>query len=58
MLDLQMSGHVSRRCDGATRRDFLRVGGLGLMSLSLPAVLRSEAHAYCRQQAWRTAPNR
>ncbi len=29
------------RCDGVSRRDFLRVGGLG--ALSLPALLRSEA---------------
>ena len=34
-------GPSHRRCDGATRRDFLRVGGL--TALSLPALLRAEA---------------
>ena len=43
MLDLYLSRSASRRCDGATRRDFLRVGGLGAVGLSLPAVLQMEA---------------
>jgi hypothetical protein len=30
-----------RLCDGLTRRDWLRVGGLGLFGLSLPALLQS-----------------
>jgi hypothetical protein len=30
-------------CDGTTRRDFLRVGSLGLAGLSLPALLQAEA---------------
>ena len=34
-------GPLRRRCDGVTRRDFLRVGGLG--TLGLPALLRAEA---------------
>ena len=34
-------GPITRRCDGATRRDFLRVGGLS--ALGLPALLRAEA---------------
>ena len=34
---------VSRFCDGVTRRDFLRIGGLGLGALSLPQLLRAEA---------------
>ncbi len=41
-------GPKNRRCDGATRRDFLRVGGLA--GLGLPALLRSRA------QAGETAP--
>jgi hypothetical protein len=43
MLDVSLGRSTSRRCDGATRRDFLRVGGLG--ALSLPALLRMEAVA-------------
>ena len=30
-------------CDGSTRRDFLRIGGLG--TLGLPGLLASRAHA-------------
>ena len=44
MLDI----HLSRRsttCNGLTRRDFLRVGGLGLVGLSLADALRLEAHS-------------
>src|SRR5947208_1401196 len=33
-------GPSRRRCDGVSRRDFLRVGGLG--ALALPALLRAE----------------
>jgi hypothetical protein len=32
-------------CDGLSRRDFLRIGGLGVGSLSLPWLLRQEAAA-------------
>jgi Protein of unknown function (DUF1501) len=32
-------------CDGVTRRDFLRIGGLALGGLSLPALLRAESDA-------------
>jgi uncharacterized protein DUF1501 len=32
-----------RTCDGATRRDFLKIGGLTFLGLSLPEVLRMEA---------------
>src|SRR6185436_6919583 len=32
-------------CDGATRRDFLRVGALGLGGLALPDLLRARAAA-------------
>jgi hypothetical protein len=40
---LQISG-PSRRgfCDGKTRRDFLKIGGLAMGGLSLPALLRAE----------------
>ena len=30
-------------CDGISRRNFLRIGGLGLAGLSLPDLLRAEA---------------
>ena len=44
MLTLHDSG--SRLCDGLTRRDWLRIGGLGMVGLSLPSLLqaRQEAH--------------
>src|SRR5919205_685517 len=34
---------TGRFCDGVTRRDFLRIGGLALGGLSLPQILRAEA---------------
>jgi hypothetical protein len=44
-------GRQSRRCDGATRRDFLRVGSLGIAGLSLPHLLQSEAQAKTKSRA-------
>jgi hypothetical protein len=44
MLDIVLGRHTLR-CDGATRRDLLRVGALGGLGLSLPTLLRSEAAA-------------
>src|SRR4051812_29527309 len=43
MLSIQSSG--ARLCDGLTRREMLRVGGLGAFGLSLPALLRERAAA-------------
>jgi len=43
MLDILFPSCSTRPCDGQSRRDFLRVGSLGLAGLSLPAVLRAEA---------------
>jgi Protein of unknown function (DUF1501) len=34
--------HGSRHCDGMTRRDWLRIGALGIGALSLPNLLRLE----------------
>src|ERR1700675_3715533 len=34
MIDISLTGTRSRLCNGASRRDFLRVGGLGLLGLS------------------------
>jgi hypothetical protein len=41
MLRIQ-SNHTSAFCDGRTRRNFLRIGGLGAAGLSLPGLLRAE----------------
>jgi hypothetical protein len=35
----------SRSCDGVSRRDFLRVGSLGALGLTLPGLLRAMARA-------------
>ena len=42
---LQLCGPGTRLCDGLTRREFLRVGGLGLAGLTLPDLLRGKATA-------------
>jgi hypothetical protein len=42
MLDVALGRRPAPRCDGASRRDFLRVGGLGALGLSLPQLLRAE----------------
>ena len=44
MLTL-LAKHRNRSCDGASRRDFLRVGSLGLAGLTLPNLLRARAQA-------------
>jgi hypothetical protein len=38
-------GSTNRACDGVSRRNFLRVGGLAVGGLTLPNLLRSEAVA-------------
>jgi hypothetical protein len=43
MLSLQ--DWPARLCDGASRREWLRVGGLGVLGLSLPDLLRCESSA-------------
>ena len=43
---LKISGERKfRDCDGTTRRDFLKIGGLGLGGLSLPGLLAARAQA-------------
>ncbi|HWE38474.1 MAG TPA: DUF1501 domain-containing protein [Isosphaeraceae bacterium] len=42
---LSIPGQAARLCDGPSRREFLRVGGAGLLGLSLPEFLRLEARA-------------
>src|SRR5262245_55575051 len=44
MLTLLGSTHGGY-CDGVTRRDFLRIGGLALGGATLPQVLRAEEQA-------------
>ena len=41
MLDVSLGRSASKLCSGSSRRDFLRVGGLGALSLS--TLLRAEA---------------
>jgi hypothetical protein len=43
MLTIRAEG--TRLCDGITRRDMLHAGGLGLLGLSLPELLRTRAAA-------------
>ena len=40
---LHLCGPTTRLCDGVSRREFLRVGGLGLAGLTLPELLRGRA---------------
>ena len=42
---LHLHGTGTRLCDGQTRREFLRVGGLGLAGLSLPQLLAAKPQA-------------
>jgi hypothetical protein len=42
MTMLTIPGSGVRLCDGLTRREMLRVGGLGLFGLSLPELLRGQ----------------
>jgi hypothetical protein len=45
---LSIKGAKTRCCDGITRRDFLRIGGLGTMGLMLPSLLRAQAASATR----------
>jgi hypothetical protein len=40
---LTIPGHSNRFCDGVSRRNFLRIGALGLGGLAMPQLLRAEA---------------
>jgi hypothetical protein len=42
---LSIYGDGPRLCDGLTRREWLRLGGLGAFGLSLPALLQARAQA-------------
>jgi hypothetical protein len=49
MLDIVLGCGLAR-CDGVSRRDFLRVGALGGLGLTLPGLLRAEARAAGRRR--------
>src|SRR5436190_2465612 len=42
---LTIYGNQSRFCDGISRRNFLKIGALGLGGLTLPQLLRAEAQS-------------
>ena len=42
MIDITLSNSRSRLCNGVSRRDFLRVGGLGVFGISLASALARE----------------
>ncbi|MBS0210185.1 MAG: DUF1501 domain-containing protein [Planctomycetes bacterium] len=48
MLTIQSSVRSHRFCDHRSRRDFLRIGGLGLAGLTLPQLLRAESERGAR----------
>src|SRR5580765_1527440 len=46
---LTIYGRKSRFCDGISRRNFLKIGALGLGGLTLPQLLQAEANSgICR----------
>jgi hypothetical protein len=47
---INLRGNCVRLCDGLTRRDVLRIGGLGLAGLSLPDLLRADQAAAPRRE--------
>ena len=46
---LTIYGQRSRFCDGVSRRNFIKIGALGLGGLALPQILRAEAKAGIRK---------
>ena len=46
---LTIHGQSSRFCDGVSRRNFLRIGALGMGGLALPQILRAEAQSGIRK---------
>jgi hypothetical protein len=42
---ISIKGNRARLCDGITRRDFVRLGALGSLGLTLPELMRAEAAA-------------
>lgn len=54
---LTISGQPGRLCDSRSRREFLTVGGLSLLGLGLPDLLRMQASAASAEPAKRTSVN-
>jgi len=48
MLTLFANGSTSRFCDGVSRRNFLKIGALGLGGLALPQLLNAESQSGIR----------
>lgn len=46
---LTILGHQNRFCDGVSRRNFLKIGALGLGGVALPQLLRAEAQLGIRR---------
>jgi hypothetical protein len=51
MFDVVLGKRGEARCDGVSRRDFLRVGSLGALGLTLPGLLCSQAQAHSKRGA-------
>ena len=43
---LTITGKAQRFCDGVSRRNFLKIGALGMGGMALPEILRAEAQAH------------
>jgi len=49
MLTIRSNPSGGRFCDGISRRDFLRIGGLAMGGLGLPQILRAESASGVRK---------
>ena len=54
---LTIYGNRTRFCDGVSRRNFLKVGALGLGGLALPNLLRAESASGVRSSHKTMAPD-
>ena len=45
-----VTGRSSKNCEGASRRDFLRVGALGMGAMTLPTLMKARANAAAQGQ--------
>ena len=45
VIMLTITGNAQRFCDGVSRRNFLKIGALGMGGMALPELLRAEAQA-------------
>jgi hypothetical protein len=51
MFDIHLGPRLPARCDGVSCRDFLRIGALGALGISLPSLYRAEALGVVRRKA-------